>query len=66
MGFVRWRGFETGTVIDIGAFKGKFARMVRSWFPDAGAIMFETNIEFHEMEYWTVQAAEWDALTEKQ
>jgi len=43
---IRQRGFVPETIIDIGAFKGKFTRWARREFPDARAIMFEANAEW--------------------
>ena len=43
---IRRRGFEPRTIIDIGAFKGKFTRWARREFPGVRAIMFEANAEW--------------------
>lgn len=43
---IRQRGFVPRTIIDIGAFKGKFTRWARREFPSARAIMFEANAEW--------------------
>jgi len=43
---IRQRGFEPKTIIDIGAFKGKFTRWARREFPRAKAVMFEANVEW--------------------
>ena len=40
------RGFVPTTIIDIGAFKGKFTRWARREFPNARAVMFEANAEW--------------------
>lgn len=43
---IRRRGFEPRTIIDIGAFKGKFSRWAKREFPGAKAVMFEANAEW--------------------
>ena len=43
---IRRRGFAPRTIIDIGAFKGKFTRWARREFPAARAIMLEANAEW--------------------